>query len=43
MRKLQVKNKQISFQIFDFYFDLHGEYANIKSQILYYTMEALCA
>ena len=37
-----LKSSQILVQIFNSYFDFHGEYSNIQSQNLYYTIQALC-
>ena len=42
MSNLHVKSEQIAVQLFNSYFDLHGESSHVRSQNLFYTMEALC-
>ena len=42
MWNLYGKSSKILIQLFYSDFDLHGESFNIKSQNLYYIMEALC-
>ena len=42
MSNLHVKSEQIAVQLFNSYFDLHGESTGVQYQNLYYIMEALC-